>query len=65
MTTVPADADAVARFPSRDATAELVDHARHFVARNSWILQARPVPLPCEFVAHADSASLDFDANLA
>jgi len=65
VTTVPTDADALAFFPICDSRTVLVYDTGDFMARNTWILNAREGAILREVVAEADAAGLDFDANLS
>src|SRR5262249_24617950 len=62
---VPANADALAFLPVRDAGADRIDHAGNLVSRHARILQARPLPFLGEGVAVADPACFDSDAYRA
>jgi hypothetical protein len=61
---MPADTDPLAFFPCGDARADLVDHAGHFVTRDTRVLQARPMAFLHKYVAMTNPAGLYFDANL-
>src|SRR5262245_49946320 len=65
MPAVPAHADAVTRFPSRDAGPKFINDASDFMAGNPRVAQAGPMAFLYDAVSHADSAGLDLDANLA
>jgi hypothetical protein len=65
MATVPAHAHSIAYFPSRDALSQSVKMASDFVARDTWILQARPQTLFYKDIAVADPTSLDLYTHLA
>jgi hypothetical protein len=60
---MPADTDALARFPSGNSRADRIDETYDFVTGHAWILQPRPQSIPREQVAVADATRLDFDAN--
>ena len=64
VTAVPADPDAVARFPLRHLRADRVDPPRNLVARDARKFEAREPAGPHEPVAVADAASLDLDPDL-
>jgi hypothetical protein len=63
MPSVPAHADPLSLFPRLHVGADLVDDAGHLVARNTRVLNARPVAFLQEHVAVADAAGLDLDAH--
>ena len=65
MTAMPADADALAGLPLRDARTDGIHEPDHFMAGNAWILQARPVALLDQGIAVADTTGLDFDSHQA
>ncbi len=65
LSAMPADADALALLPGRDAGAELGDDARDFVAGGTGIDHAGPQSVLDEVVAEADTAGLHADADLA
>ncbi|HKT35973.1 MAG TPA: hypothetical protein VJR03_14190, partial [Nitrospira sp.] len=65
VSAMPADADALTRFPLRDVGTDFVDAAGDFVSGDARVLKARPVSLFDEGVTVADAAGLDFDADMA
>src|SRR5262245_30035016 len=64
MSAVPADADALPSLPFDHSLSHIIDHSGYFVARDTRVLQAGPMALFDEHVAVAETASLDFDADL-
>jgi len=64
MATVPAYANPIAYFPRRDPRSKSIKTAGDFVARNAWILQARPEPFFYEHIAVADPAGFHLYAHL-
>jgi hypothetical protein len=64
MPSMPADADALAGLPLRNAVANGVDAAGYFVAGNARVLDSRPMAFFYERVAVADAAGFNLDADL-
>jgi hypothetical protein len=62
---VPADADALAFLPRRNALAHFVHNAGDFVAGDTGILNAGPQALFREYVTVANSTSLHLDPNVS
>ena len=62
MATVPAYANPIAYFRRRDPHSKSIKTAADFVARNAWILQARPEPFFYEHIAVADPAGFPLRA---
>ncbi len=56
---VPADADALSGFPSRDAGTNRIDHADDFVSGNAWILDTGEEAVLRHGIAVANAAGLD------
>jgi hypothetical protein len=65
MTSMPADADALAGFELCHACAHGIENADDFVAGHTRILDAGHMTFLCERIAMADAAGLDFDPHLA
>src|SRR5438132_2218763 len=65
VATVPADAHPVALLPLRHAGADLLDAPRDLVARNPRQLQTGKRAASHDYVAVADSARFNLDADLA
>src|SRR5258707_8532710 len=65
MAAQEADADTLADRPTRDAFAECVDLADHFMARHAGEGQAGNESLDSEGVCMADATGFDADAHLA
>jgi hypothetical protein len=65
MTSVPADAHALAGFPLRYTVADRVDAASNFVSGNAGILEAGPVTVFYDRIAVTDTAGFDLDADLS
>src|SRR5262249_57140171 len=65
VTAVPADADAGAGLPCRDALADRVDAPRDLVPGDARQREARELAGPHDRVAVAHAARLDLDAHLA
>jgi hypothetical protein len=65
MATVPADAHSIPYFPGRDPFPQSVKVAGDLVARDPWILQARPQPFLYKDIAVAHPTSLDLYPHLA
>src|SRR4051812_10843294 len=65
VTAVPADAHALAGFPLRYVSADGVDEAGNFVARDTRVGQAGEVPFVRERIGMADAAGLDPDSHRA
>src|ERR1022692_2189825 len=63
VTSIPANAHALAFFPSCDGGADLIDHSGDLVARHKRILQAGPLAFYRKRIAMANPAGLDTDAN--
>src|SRR6266478_5881758 len=61
---VPANADALAFFPARDASAHVINHSGDFVSGGAAILNAGPVTFFYEAVAVADATSLHANAHV-
>jgi len=64
MSTMPAYAYALTVYPSSDTGAEDINPSRDFVARHTWILNARPRALFNKHITVADAAGLHPHANL-
>ena len=62
---MPADAHALADFPTGQAGADRVDHAGHFMSWNSRILNARKQAILDDRVAVANAAGVNFDSQRA
>src|SRR5712692_4763967 len=61
---VPANADALAFFPARDASAHVINHSGDFVSGRTRILNAREESFFCDEVAVADATSLHANAHV-
>ena len=64
VSTVPADAHALPRFPLRDVSSNRVDQSGNFVARNAWVLQPGKARLFYDGVTVADAAGLYLNSHL-
>jgi len=64
MTSVPADADALADLPGGNAIADLVNPAGDLVTGNAWILNSGPMAVFDHGIAVADATRFDVDADL-
>ena len=64
LAAVPADSDALALFPFRDARAHLVDYARYFVSGDAWVRNSRKEAVLRDHVAVTDSTREDADPHL-
>jgi hypothetical protein len=64
MTSVPSNADPLARFPVGYVGAHGIDAAGDFVSGNAWILEAGPMAFLYERIAVADATGFDFDPDL-
>jgi len=64
LAAVPADPGALSHLPCRNARAEIVDDTRHFMARNTRILNSGPFSLFGQLIAVTDAACLYPDAHL-
>ena len=62
---MPADADAVALFPVRDAIAQSIDNSSDFVSRHPRILNSREKTFFDDDVAVANSARFNLHAHLS
>jgi hypothetical protein len=65
MIPMPSNADALAGFPLRHASADAVHDANNFVTGHARILQTRPMTFLDERIAMADAACLNFDSDLS
>ena len=65
MTPVPARTDALARFPTSHAVADLVDPPGHFMAGHARILNPRHVAFFNQHITVANAAGLDLDEHLS
>jgi hypothetical protein len=65
MSTVPAHANAFTGCPALHAGPGRVHQADDFMARDTWILQARPESLLHHSIAMADAAGLHLDSHRA
>lgn len=64
MSTVPADAHALAGLPKRHVCADRVYASGDFMSGNSRILNSRRVAFLYQYVAMANSARFNLDADL-
>src|SRR5262249_21598449 len=62
---VPADANAVTFFPTRDALAHCIDASGKFMTRNTRILKTRPQTFFDQHVAVTNPAGFNFHAHLS
>src|SRR5262249_5441524 len=65
VATMPTDTNPLSFFPSCNPSAQFIDDAGNFVARNPRILEARPEAFFDKHITVADPARLYFDAHLS
>jgi hypothetical protein len=65
VSTVPANTDALACFPIRNAVACKIDNSRDFMTRDARIFDTGPQTFLYERVAVTNAARFDFDPNLS
>src|SRR5262249_29660136 len=65
VSAMPADTDAIAFFPIRDALAHCVDASGNFMTRNTRILKTRPQTFFDQHVAVTNPARFNFHAHLS
>ena len=65
MSAVPADTNAIAFFPGRDAIADGIDSSGDLMTWHSWVLKAGPETFLHQSVAMANAARFHFHTNLS
>jgi hypothetical protein len=63
MPAMPPYPDALAFFPGNHPRTDCIDHSRHLMARNAWIVESWPMAFFDEHVTMANPTGLDFHAD--
>jgi len=64
MTAVPADPDALTRYPRCDVVTDCIDVSSYFMTWHTWILKPGPETFLHKGVAMANAACLNFHSHL-